>query len=77
MRQNGRDRMARPVDREGVPVPVQRVEVPQPALRGVICPCCGRGMVPRRTGTRPGRVYASCTLCGGRMVFVGDYVRAI
>jgi hypothetical protein len=67
------NRMAIPPRRRGpqpgqsptpLPQPAEVVEVPQPALKGIRCPGCGRGMVPRRTATNGGKVYAACTLCG-------------
>lgn len=59
-----------------MPLPAEVVDIPQPPLRGIRPPCCGRAMVPRRTGGADGKTYASCTFCGAAlaMTFDGDRV---
>ena len=45
------------------PVPELPVELP---VAGMVCPCCGRAMVPRRLKTLPqGSTYNKCSMCGG------------
>ncbi len=74
------DRMATPRRRGPVasttPTPLpqaaEEVEIPQPPLKGIRCPGCGRGMVPRRTATNGGKVYAACALCGVGLVLTFD-----
>ncbi len=76
MEHNPENRMAAPKNRgrpipsttTPLPEPVQHVDVPQGPLAGIICPCCGRGMVPRRDRTQESKCYARCTLCSGRML---------
>lgn len=77
LRNRGMSPVNPPVNPPGTLVPRQEVMLPQPPIQGVICPCCGRGMVPRKTGVKPGRTYAECVLCGGKMVFTGKWVRAL
>ena len=61
-----------------LPEPVENIEVPQKPLPGITCPCCGRGMVPRRDRVQENKCYARCSLCDGRMVLTfensGKYV---
>ncbi len=45
----------------------QLVEVTLPPINGLICPHCGRAMVPRVINTAGVQRTISCTLCGGRM----------
>ncbi len=48
---------------ENRPAPIEAGPVPLPV--GWICPCCGRGMVPKvLRSVSPGLKYCSCTLCG-------------
>ncbi len=54
------------------PQALEVVDVPPPIdlLPRVLpmrCLCCGRGMVPRITRTRPNQRVITCSLCNGRM----------
>jgi hypothetical protein len=72
-----KNRMAEPETRnpkpspEPLPAPAVAVSVPV-ATPGLICPCCGRGMVPRVYSTRDKGRYASCSLCAGKFFFTTD-----
>ncbi len=73
MDDNLSDRMAAPKNRgrgrppktevENRPPPIEAGPVPLPL--GWICPCCGRGMVPKVLRSVSQELkYCSCTLCG-------------
>lgn len=52
-----------------LPEPAEVVDIPQPPLTGIRCPACGRAMMPRRDRVESAaKCYASCTLCGARLV---------
>ena len=53
-------------DRPDNPVlPAQ--EAPLPPVMGLVCPCCGRAMVPRVVNTAGLQRTLLCRLCGGRI----------
>ena len=62
-RGNGPKRGRPPKESAPAPAPLEAVQV---AVTGVRCPCCGRGMVPKRINAPTGQDYQRCTLCGGR-----------
>lgn len=49
------------IESRPVPIPAD----PIPLNVGRICPCCGRGMVPKVLRSTENVKYCSCTLCGG------------
>jgi hypothetical protein len=49
---------------EARPEPIPADPIPLPV--GRICPCCGRGMVPKVLRGTNDVKYCACTLCGGK-----------
>ncbi len=49
------------IDARPAPIPADPIPLPV----GRICPCCGRGMVPKVLRGTNTEKYCKCTLCGG------------
>ncbi len=67
-RMSGTRKRGRPTNAEiearSAPEPVVEAMVTLPPVTGLICPHCGRAMVPRVLSVQPKRRYVSCTSCG-------------